>query len=89
MNQKAMKNVLSPTEEGDAATKGYVDSKSVGKTDLGMNGNLIKNVRWPEEDYYLVNRAYVYFVAGKRLPIEGGTMQGQTDINQHSIRKSL
>jgi len=42
MNQKAIKNVLSPTEEGDAATKGYVDSKSVGKTDLDMNGNLIK-----------------------------------------------
>jgi len=43
-------------------------------------------VRWPEEDHDLVNRAYVYFVAGKRLPIEGGTMQGQIDINQHSIR---
>jgi len=34
-------------------------------------------VRWPEEDHGLVNRAYVYFVAGKRLPIEGGTMQGK------------
>jgi len=51
-----------------------------------MNGNLIKNVRWPEEDHDLVNRAYVYFVAGKRLPIEGGTMQGQIDMDQHSIR---
>ena len=86
MNQKAIKNVLPPTEEGDAVTKGYVDSKSVGESDLDMNGDLVKNVRWPEEDYYLVNRAYVYFVAGKRLPIEGGTMQGQIDMDQHSIR---
>ena len=85
MNQKAIKNVLSPTEEGDAVTKGYVDSESVGESDLDMNGHLVKNVRWPEEDYDLVNRAYVYFVAGKRLPTEGGTMQGQIGMDQHSI----
>ena len=42
MNQKAIKNVLSLTEEGDAVTKGYVDSKSVGESDLDMNRNLIK-----------------------------------------------
>ena len=65
MNQKARKNVLSPTEEGDAATKSYVNSISVGESDLNMNGNLIKNVRWPEEDHGSVNRAYVYLVAGK------------------------
>ena len=46
----------------------------------------MKNVRWPEEDHDLVNRASVYFGAGKRLPIEGGTMQGQIDMDQHSIR---
>ena len=34
MHQKAIKNVLSPTEEGDAATKGYIDSKSAGESDL-------------------------------------------------------
>jgi len=51
-----------------------------------MGGHLVKNVRWPEEDHDLVNRAYVYFVAGKRLPIEGGTMQGQIDMGEHSIR---
>jgi len=51
-----------------------------------MNGNLIKNVRWPKETHDAVNRAYVYFVAGKRLPIEGGAKQGQIDMNQHSIR---
>jgi len=28
INHKAIKNVLSPIEEGDMATKGYVDSKS-------------------------------------------------------------
>ena len=76
---------MPPTEEGDAAAKGYIDSKSVGESDLNMNGNLIKNVRWPE-DHDSVNRAYVYFVAGKTLPIEGGTMQGQIDMRQHSIR---
>ena len=51
-----------------------------------MRGHLVKNVRWPEEDHDLVNRAYVYFVAGKRLPTEGGTMQEQIDMDQHSIR---
>ena len=86
MNQKAIKNVLSPTEKGDAATKGYVDSKSAGESDLDMRGQLVKNVRWPEEDHDLTNRAYVYFVAGKRLPIEGDTMQGDIGMDQHSIR---
>jgi len=57
MNQKAIKNTLSPSEEGDAATKGYVDSKSAGESDLDMRGHLVKNVRWPEEDYNLTNRA--------------------------------
>jgi len=47
INQKAIKNVLPLTEEGDAATKGYIDSKSNGESDLNMNGNFIKNVRWP------------------------------------------
>jgi len=36
MDQKAIKNVLPPTKEGDAATKGYVDSKSAGESDLDM-----------------------------------------------------
>jgi len=83
MDQKAIKNVLTPTEEGDAATNGYVDSKSVGESDLDMRGHLVKNVRWPEEDYDLVNRAYVYFVAGKRLPIKGGTMEGDIGMGGH------
>ena len=86
MNQKAENNVLPPTEEGDAVTKGYTDSKSAGESDLDMRGHLVKSVRWPEEDHDLTNRAYVYFIAGKRLPIEGGTMQGQIDMNHHSIR---
>jgi len=43
MNQKAIKNVLPPTEEGDAATKGYVDSKSVGESDLDINGNSVRH----------------------------------------------
>ena len=42
MNQKAIKNVLPPTEEGDAATKGYVGLKSAGESDLNMNGNSIR-----------------------------------------------
>jgi len=51
-----------------------------------MKGHLVKNVRWPEKDHGLANRAYVYFVAGKRLPIEGCTMQGDIGMDQHSIR---
>ena len=46
----------------------------------------MKNVRWPEERYDAANRAYVYFLAGKRLQTEGGTMQGLIDMGQHSIR---
>jgi len=86
MENNPIKNVLSPTEEGDAATKGYIDSKSAGKSDLDIQGHLAKNARRPEEDYDLVNRTYVYFVAGKRLPIEGGTMQGDIGIEEHRIR---
>jgi len=33
-----------------------------------------------------VNRAYVCFVAGKRLPTEGGTMHGDICLGAHSIR---
>jgi len=51
MVSNQIKNVLPPTEEGNAATKGYVDSKSVGESDLDMQGHLVKNVRWPEEDH--------------------------------------
>ena len=86
MNQKAIKNVFSPTQEGYAATKGYVNSKSAGESDLDMRGYLAKNVRWPEEDHDLVNRAYIYFVAGKRLAIEGGTMQSDIGMGEHRIR---
>jgi len=46
----------------------------------------VKNVRWPEEDYDLVNQAYVHFEAGKRLPIEGGTMHGDIGMGEHRIR---
>ena len=42
MDQKAMKNVLAPTEEGDVATKGYVDLKSADESDLDMKGHLVK-----------------------------------------------
>jgi len=86
MNQKPIKNVLSPTEEGDVATKGYVDSKSAGENDLDMRGHLVKNVRWPEEYHDSVNRANVYFVANSKLSLEGGTMQGDIRMGQHSIR---
>jgi len=44
MNQKAIKNVLSPTEEGNAVTKDYVDSKSAGESDLNMNGNSVRYI---------------------------------------------
>ena len=42
MNEKAIQNVLSLVDGSDAATKGYVDSKSVSESDLNMNGILIK-----------------------------------------------
>ena len=86
MNQKAIKHVLSPTEEGDTENKSYVDSKSVGETDLDVRDHLVKNVIWPEERHDAANRAYVYFVGGKMLPIEGGIMQGDIGMDQHSIR---
>jgi len=86
MENNLIKNVLPPTEEGDAATKGYIDSKSVGESDLDMRGHLAKNVRWPEEDHDSVNPAHVYFVANSNLSLEGGTMKGQIDMDQHSIR---
>jgi len=66
-----IKNVLPPTEEGVAATKDYIDSKSVGESDLDMRSHLVKNVRWPEEDLDSVNQAYVYFVANSKLSLEG------------------
>jgi len=44
MNQKAIKNVFSPTEESDVATKGYVDSKRAGESDLNMRGHSVRNV---------------------------------------------
>jgi len=56
MENNPIKNVLSPTEEGDAATKGYVDSKNAGESDLDMQGRLVKNVRWPEQVYDLIMR---------------------------------
>jgi len=57
MDQKAIKTILPPTKEGDAANKSYVDSKSAGGSDLDMGGHLVKNLRWPEEDHDLVNRS--------------------------------
>ena len=33
-----------------------------------------------------MNRAYVHFVANSKLSLEGGTMEGQIDMDQHSIR---
>jgi len=33
MENGPIKNVLSPTEEGDTVTKGYVNSKSAGESD--------------------------------------------------------
>ena len=86
MDQKAIKNVLPPTEEDDAAKKGYIDLKGGGGSDLDIRSHLVKNVRWLEEDHDLVNRAYAYFVTGKRLPIEGGTMQGDIWMGEHRIK---
>jgi len=43
MEKNPIKNVLSPTEEGDTATKGHVDSKNVGESDLDMNGNSVRH----------------------------------------------
>jgi len=44
MENNPIKNILSPTEEGYAATKGYVDSKSAGESDLNMSGNSIRHI---------------------------------------------
>ena len=70
------------------ATKDYIDPKSAGKSDLDVLGHLVKNVRWPEADHDSVNRAYVYFVANLKLSLEGGIMQGDIGMDQHSIRNT-
>jgi len=51
-----------------------------------MRGGLVKNVRWPEEDHDLVNRAYVYFVANTKRSLDGGTMQGDNGVGEHKLR---
>jgi len=43
VGNKPTKNVLSPVDEGDAATKEYVDSKTVGRSDLNMNEHSIRH----------------------------------------------
>ena len=86
IDQKAIKNVLPPTEEGHAATKSYVDSQSAGGSDLDMGVHLVKNVRWPEKDHDLVNRAYVYFVSNSKLSLEEGEMTGDINLNGHFVR---
>jgi len=88
MCQKSIRNVLPPVDDGDAANKSYVDSKSVGGNDLNMNGHLIENVRWAEKANDAVNRAYVYSVANTKLSLEGGVMTGDIHMNKHSIRYS-
>jgi len=64
-----------------------MSTQSAGESDLGMRDYFVKNLRWPEERHDAANRAYVYFVASKRLPLEGGTMQGLIDMGGNSIRK--
>jgi len=43
MENTLIKNVLSPIDEGDVANKSYIHSKSVGESDLDMNGHSIRN----------------------------------------------
>ena len=77
---------MPPTEEGDVTNKSYVGSKSVGESDLNMNGNLIKNVGWAEKTHNAVNRAYVHFVANSKPSLEGGEMTGDINLYGHSVR---
>ena len=85
MDQKAIKTYCLQTKKATRQQKATSTRKVLAKV-IWMKGHLVKNVRWPEEDYDLVNGAYVYFVANTKLSLEGGTMQGQIDMDQHSIR---
>jgi len=67
---------LSPVDEGAALNKSYVDSNSVGGSDLNMNEHLIKNVRWPTESNDVANRAFEHFVANTKLSLEGVKWKG-------------
>ena len=64
-----------------------MSTQSAGESDLGMRDYFVKNLRWPEERHDAASRAYVYFAASKRLPLEGDTMQWLIDMGGHSIRK--
>jgi len=39
MENKPIKNVSDPVDEDDAANKSYLDSKSIGGSDLKMDGH--------------------------------------------------
>jgi len=100
MNQKAIKNVLPPTEEGNAATKGYIDSKSVGESDLNMGGHLVRNVnqnpqnedevlpkQWIEENF--LNRYSPTSTMAKDLNTDGNLASylGAPEQNHHAVTK--
>jgi len=60
MQNNPIKNVLAPVDEGDAVTKGYVDSKSVGKSDLNMGGHSVRNVNQnPQNEDELVLKKWI------------------------------
>jgi len=51
---------LPSAEEGDVATKGYVDSKSVGESDLNMNGNSIRQINpTPIQEDKVVSKQWI------------------------------
>jgi len=81
MQNNPIKTVLAPVDEGDAANKSYVDSNSVGESDLDMGSHLVKNVGWPQETHDAANRTYVYFVANTKLSLGGGEMIGDINLN--------
>jgi len=85
INQKVIKTVLCPVDEGDAANESYVDSKSVGGNDLNIRGHSIKNVKCPEEAHDATNHAFVYFVENTKLAIAGGEMRGDLSRGGHRV----
>jgi len=100
MNQKAIKNVLSPTEEGDAATKGYVDSKSTDESDLDMRGHSVRNVnqdpihedeavpkQWIEENFLNRHSSASAMARDSNMDTHHVSYLGAPEQNHHAATK--
>jgi len=99
MNQKAIKNVLSPTEEGDAVKKSYVDSKSVPKQWIENNflsrdspaSTMARDLNMDGNHVSNLgapeqnHHAATKAYADRKLSLQGGDMQGGIGMGGNKI----